>query len=161
MLNYILNSIAASGKPLNPIELKAIEENTQRIVYWNLGHDITYIMYPTALLAMLVFAYGMYKRYKMWRLAKREDNRFDDLPDRMEGFFEAVFLHKKILSRKYAGLMHAMIFFGFLVMLIGTTLVAIQADTPANFLYGIFYKVFSFTLDIFAIFTLELTSSLD
>jgi len=154
LLNHIFNSVIASGKPMHPAELVAIEANTQRIVYWNVGHNITHIMYPLAALAMIIFTYGMYKRYKMWRLAKKEDNRFTELPDRMEGLFEAVFMHKKIMSRKYAGIMHAMIFFGFMMMLLGTAITTIEADTPLTFLNGTFYKIFSITLDAFALILL-------
>jgi len=151
VLNFILNSVLGSGKVLSPQEMNVIEHNTQRIVYWNIGHKVTYLMYPIALIAMAIFVYGMYKRYKMWMQGKADDNRGDDLAQRMEGAFEGVFLHKKILKKGYAGLMHGFIFFGFLMMLIATAITTIEADTPANFLDGTFYKVFSFTIDAFAL----------
>ncbi len=148
-----LFSILGKGGPLNPDELTAIHENTQRVIYWNVGKDVSYVLYPLALISFVIFVFGIYKRRKMWLQGKTPENRKNSVLKRFLESLKDIFLHKKILKHP-AGFMHLLIFWGFAIMIVGTILVGIEADTPFVFLRGIFYKIFSFTLDLFAIFLL-------
>ncbi|MBN2693225.1 4Fe-4S dicluster domain-containing protein [bacterium] len=148
-----LFSVLGKGGPLNPEELTAIHENTQRVIYWNVGKNVSYIMYPLALISFIIFAFGIYKHRKLWFQGKALENRNNSIYKRFLDTMKAVFFHKKILKHP-AGVMHFLIFWGFAVMVIGTILVGLEADTPLVFLNGTFYKIFSFTLDLFAIFLL-------
>jgi Fe-S oxidoreductase/nitrate reductase gamma subunit len=60
---------------------------------------------------------------------------------------------KTLLRDPAAGVMHAMIYYGFLVLFAGTVTVEIDHLLPADwkFLTGRFYQGFSFVLDLFAV----------
>ena len=53
----------------------------------------------------------------MMRTAKGKADRFRDIPRRIAGFFEYVIGQARLLRWPYAGIAHAFIFWGFLVLL--------------------------------------------
>ena len=64
-----------------------------------------------------------------------------------------VLLQKKVSRVVWPGLLHGLFFWGFGLLVIGTTLIVIQADFTdlffnVKFLTGSFYKLFSIVLDI-------------
>jgi hypothetical protein len=77
------------------------------------------------LILLLLAAFGVFAwrgrlLYRLVRLGQPV-NRFDDLPKRVELEATVVLGQKKLLQRTLHGLMHAFIFWGFLVLL--TTIV--------------------------------------
>ena len=70
--------------------------------------------------AIGVFAWRVRLLYRLVRLGQ-PTNRFDDLPKRLELEASVVLGQRKLLQRTVPGLMHAFIFWGFLVLL--TTIV--------------------------------------
>jgi Fe-S oxidoreductase/nitrate reductase gamma subunit len=109
--------------------------------------------YAIAFLAIIVFLYGFFRKYKKYRQGK-DAGRFNNLIGR---FFKAAAIMGKnstVFKRdKYAGYAHWMIFWGFIVLLIGTALVALDHDFLRFFgfhlLKGTFYLLFSLSLDVF------------
>jgi Fe-S oxidoreductase len=85
---------------------------------------------PIVLLALLAIAGGLFlqRAYTLWQLVRlgRPVNRFDDLPKRLE--YEAVVVvgQRKLLQRLGPGLMHALIFWGFLILL--TTIIEVFGE---------------------------------
>jgi Fe-S oxidoreductase/nitrate reductase gamma subunit len=66
---------------------------------------------------------------------------------------ENVLLQKKVTRVPWPGLLHGLFFWGFGLLVIGTTLIVIQADFTdlffdIKFLKGTFYKLFSIVLDL-------------
>src|SRR5918996_6375600 len=76
---------------------------------------------PIVFLALLAMAGGLFlqRAYTLWELVRlgRPVNRFDDLPKRVELEATVVLGQRKLLQRLGPGLMHAFIFWGFLVLL--------------------------------------------
>src|SRR5213076_1592295 len=70
--------------------------------------------------AVAIFARRTFLLYRLVRLGQPV-NRFDDLPKRIELETTVVLGQRKLLQRARPGLMHAFIFWGFLVLL--TTIV--------------------------------------
>lgn len=68
-----------------------------------------------------LFGYLIYRRFKVLLIAGKE-YRFDHLGERIKGILIFFLGQKRILSKRYraSGLMHAFIFWGFLVILINT-----------------------------------------
>jgi Fe-S oxidoreductase/nitrate reductase gamma subunit len=56
--------------------------------------------------------------------------------------------HQQLLRDRYAGLAHLLMFYGFVVLFIGTCLVFLEHDTPLHFFYGTFYLVASLLIDL-------------
>ncbi len=125
-----------------------------REIYWNVGHGWTTLapMYGLLLVALAVFDLGMYKRLKVYRLGHPLD-RTDQRGERFRFLVDNVLLQAKVLRVPGAGSAHALFFWSFFVLVIGTSLIVIQADFTdlffgIKFLKGTFYKLFSLTLDL-------------
>ena len=137
-----------------------------REIYWNVGHGAATLipMYLLAIAAIAVVVKMFLKRREVYRQGLPLD-RFDNPGERISGMLANVLLQKKVANVKIPGMFHALFFWGFFLLLIGTTLIVIQADFTDllfgyKFLKGNFYKIFSITLDIAGIVALVMLGSL-
>ncbi|MDE3074802.1 MAG: 4Fe-4S dicluster domain-containing protein, partial [Chloroflexota bacterium] len=91
--------------------------------------------------AMALLAFGLARRAAMWQLGQPE-NRFDHLAGRTWAAIRASILHGRTVRRSnlYGGLMHLAIFWGFVVLLIGTIIVMIESDITVPLLGWSFYR---------------------
>ena len=125
-----------------------------REVFWNVGQGARWITYALMIITFIFLIYGLRKRYAMWRIGKGFPFNFSQrLWERIGYFISNGIFHKSILRESYPGLMHFFIFWGFLILAIGTALVALQDDIirpffKENILQGNFYLIFSFFLDL-------------
>ena len=118
-----------------------------REIYWNISG--TWLMYVLLIPTLLTFAYGVYRHYRLWRLGKAEQ-RFNSVGRRLKGLLVYVFGQRRLLNNRFAGLFHALIFFGFTILLIGTSVVMVHEDFGLPIMQGNFYLFFqSLTLDVF------------
>lgn len=125
-----------------------------RVFFWNIGH-VRIAVYILSLVPLAFIAYGLYRRYCLWRQGIA-DNRLRHLPARVLSFLQNGLFQKRVFREVYPGLMHGFIFFGFVILLIGTTLIALQEDLTLplfhwEYLKGTFYLIYSLTLDIFGV----------
>ena len=133
-----------------------------REIFWNVVHHQW--MYALFALSLVFFLYGLYRRYLLWSkgrpvgatLAVAQDDGAGTRPGQGQsargGPLQALWLilsHKEILSERWPGVIHGLIFFGFLALFIGTCLVAVQVHLHWPILYGRFYLYYSLTLDLF------------
>jgi nitrate reductase gamma subunit len=126
-----------------------------REIFWNVGQGARWITYALMVVTFIILIYGFKKRYAMWRIGQSTPFRFTDrLCERIAYFIKSAVLHRSILKmgERYPGYMHLLIFWGFLVLAIGTALVALEDDVlqplfKVGFLHGNFYLIFSFLLD--------------
>lgn len=128
-----------------------------REIFWNVGEAARWIAYTFMVIVFILLIYGIRKRYVMWKIGKSDpDFSFTArLWERIGKFITNGIFHGSILRRRefYPGLMHALIFGGFLLMAIGTGLIAFEDDFlrllfGVTFIHGDFYLVFSFILDL-------------
>jgi len=118
-----------------------------REVLWNISH--VWIMYALLLPTLGVAAYGFYRRIKLWRRGLSE-NRFDCPLERIAMVLKHAVLQLRNWRKLYPGTMHAMIFWGFIVLTIATTVVMIDYDFGIPIMRGQFYLYFqSLFVDIF------------
>src|SRR5262245_8044925 len=127
-----------------------------RDTFWNVPVWAQVALYVGALVAIVVFAYGMWQRMRLWR-AGQPENRFDHVPRRLN----LVALHAlgqvRTLSRAYPGVMHATMFWGFLALFMGTVLATVDYDITLplfgyKLLKGGFYLFYETVLDLFGLF---------
>jgi Fe-S oxidoreductase len=71
-------------------------------------------------LGLALFAYVMWKRWGLIRIATRPDDRFRDWPARLVNVLLYFLGQKGIFKERVAGVLHALIFWGFLVYMIRT-----------------------------------------
>ena len=78
------------------------------------------------LVVAVVFAYGFYRRYRLWTVGK-PDQRTDQPKERLKSLWAYMMGHKRMLRDTYPGWMHLFIFYGFLIPFV------IVVITQANF----------------------------
>ncbi len=123
-----------------------------REIYWNIGHGMVALMYLLSMVAVVVMGLGFRERLALWRKGKPLE-RFDHPRQRLVTFIIDTFSQRKVLKAKQGGLPHGLLFWGFLLLFIGTVLVMLQADLFApffsvNLLSGDFYRLYSLVLDL-------------
>jgi len=138
-----------------------------RQIFWNVyggeGLNTTQLLlYAAVVTAIGLFVAGLYRsgfmtRRKMWKLGQGPAVSYTDPPSARFGFTLAeVFSHRKLLREPYPGIFHLGVFYGFLALLITTTIVALQADVfwplfDWYFFKDRFYLGLSLFADVFGI----------
>jgi len=117
-------------------------------------------MYASMAVALLVFAYGIWRRLRIWRIG-RPSVVWDHLGARFRRL-GAAFLQATVLKRRFPGVMHALVFFGFLALFAATAVVFVDTDLGITIDHGAFYLGFeSLTVDLFgAVFLVGLAIAL-
>ncbi|MBN2439257.1 MAG: respiratory nitrate reductase subunit gamma, partial [Deltaproteobacteria bacterium] len=129
--------------------------NEGRQIYWN-AESYGLLFYPLAAIAMAIFAYGVYRRWQCWVALGKPEIRTDRLKERIRSLLINGLVQWKTFRDPYPGIMHGLIFFGFVVLFIGTALIAKETYITGPllgwvFLRGTFYLFFSFMMDLFGI----------
>lgn len=68
------------------------------------------------LLTLAIFFWGISRRFRLWRIGKVED-RSEKMWTRIKSFLVEGIAHKRILKDCYPGLLHLLLFFGFIMPL--------------------------------------------
>jgi Fe-S oxidoreductase len=134
-------------------------ESITRETFWLVSPVGKALFYFLAFLAVAIFLYGVYERFGRY-LNGTEDAfaRLDEFPNRIRNATKIVFSNEKQFNRDlYGGLMHAFIMWGFLTLLIGTTILMIDIDgyqlitgllgESQSFFVGDFYLSYSLVMD--------------
>ncbi len=127
-----------------------------REIFWNVGQGARWITYALMVVMFIVVIYGIKKRYALWKIGKPTPFSIKErLGERIAYFIKNGIFHGSILRARegYPGIMHLLIFWGFLVLAVGTALVALEDDllhplAGISYLKGNFYLIFSFFLDL-------------
>jgi len=126
-----------------------------REIFGNIPATQRTCFYVLASASLLAFGIGLLRRMVRW-MSGTADARIDarELPRRIAYFLDQVFTQPRLRHEPSSGLMHLLIFWGFLILFVGTELVALEHDTPLAFYHGLFYLVTSLVLDAFGILML-------
>jgi Fe-S oxidoreductase/nitrate reductase gamma subunit len=95
-----------------------------------LGIRGTVLFGITVTLALAAFAYSTSRRFQALLQGKRE-NRADRLPRRVGRTLKYAFLQFRMFKDPYAGVMHIMIFAGFLVLTVRTSALVVEGFAPS------------------------------
>lgn len=111
-----------------------------REILWNVGSASRIALNVLMVLPFAFIAFGLARRVRAWRAGLPED-RFGDWGRRLRSALGKSVFHGRIVRRNklYAGIMHALIFGGFIILLIGTIIVAIEDDIAVPLLGESFY----------------------
>ncbi|OGO38255.1 MAG: hypothetical protein A2W35_04350 [Chloroflexi bacterium RBG_16_57_11] len=129
-----------------------------RETFWNIPHWAEIGQYLLGLVTILVFAYGIYRHVKRWRMGE-PDRRGGNWGRRFASLIVQAVGQKRTLEEPYPGFMHLAIFWGMIVLALGTALATIDWDITRlffgfQFLTGPFYILFELALDIFGVLLL-------
>ncbi|MBI4012780.1 MAG: (Fe-S)-binding protein, partial [Candidatus Rokubacteria bacterium] len=126
-----------------------------RDTLWNVPVWAQFVLYALSVVAIGVFALGLWQRVALWRDGKPE-TRWDRVPERVGLVVRHALLQGRTLTERYPGVMHALMFWGFCVLFLGTVLATIDFDItlPLGFklLKGRFYQLYEVSLDLFGLF---------
>jgi Fe-S oxidoreductase len=126
-----------------------------REIYWNIPQPLgSVLIYGLAIITTAVMAWGILQDIARWRRGRPEP-RLNQLLPRLRESLVQVFGQKKVLRDRRPGSMHALIFFGFLALFIGTDIIAVEEDftlplmgeDAGKILAGGFYQSYELILD--------------
>src|SRR5438876_4493812 len=114
-------------------------------------------MYALVAVQALFLAYGFSRRYLTWKRG-RPYGPIDRIGQRLREALAVAFIHRRLLRPGYiyAGLMHLFIFYGFIVLFIGTLIVLLEADIARpyfgiSFYQGGFYVAYKLIINLFGL----------
>ena len=118
-----------------------------RQIYWNISH--IWVMYVLLLPTIGILAYGFYRQFKRWRRGTPAA-RLDQPLRRFKLVFTHALAQRRTARHTYAGVFHRFISYGFVILTIATTVVALDADFGTAIMRGHFYLYFqSLIVDLF------------
>ena len=126
-----------------------------RDVFWDFEPALEVLWYVLAGISVLVFAYGVARPLAKYRIGRGGHvPPRSELPGRIRDALRILFSHVSIKRRDpYVGWAHLGIFYGFLVLFIGTVILGINTDITEplfgwRFFKGDFYLGYSIVLDV-------------
>jgi Fe-S oxidoreductase len=137
-----------------------------RETFGNIPHASVIVFYCLTVVTMAVFANGVWRRFKLWRqgvpisVGKLVAGNLREIWSKLrpgvgrllkEGLGQA-----RVRGRGLASLAHIWLFAGFMVLLLGTTLLEIDhlasgISQALKFHKGTYYVIYEFTLDVFGL----------
>ena len=107
-------------------------------------------IYAVTGVALLVAAFGLWDRWRIWKQGPAGSTGASLWLHLQRLLVIAVF-QKKVARRRYAGVMHILLYTGFIALAIGTTIVAVNTDVTSHVNWDILrgnpYLIFKAALD--------------
>jgi len=117
---------------------------------WNLPKWMYTVHWIVVILCGMVMVYGLWRRVRLWRMGQPA-MRTDQVGRRLGRLLLYALGQRRNISQPYPGLMHSLIFYGFIIFFIATSLVGIDYSTPWRILKGDFYLGFESVVNAFAL----------
>lgn len=116
-----------------------------REIFWQIPFSFKVVMYSLLVIATIVMVKGLYDKFKWINQGQGKL-----LPERLnwKRLLDTIFFTGKVTRDGKVGVFHSLIYYGFVILLIATELVAIHADTPLQIYQGYTYIVVSFLADL-------------
>ena len=113
--------------------------------------NIIFILFFIA--AVSFFAWSCRNLFKYMMTAKKKDDRFDRIGERLKRVWTIAFAQTKLLRDPKAGTLHFLIFWGFVLFLFAVLEAIIQGFySPFNLSFtGVFYSFVTIVQDVFAV----------
>ncbi len=128
-----------------------------RPIAWNVGEIAIVVMYALVAVQALFLAYGATRRYLNWRQGQAY-GPVQGLGARLARTLGVALLHQRLIrpGYVYAGVMHLFIFWGFVMLFVGTLIVLLQADVmkpyfDVTFFQGGFYVAYKVLINFFGL----------
>jgi Fe-S oxidoreductase/nitrate reductase gamma subunit len=121
-----------------------------RVNLWDLPVWVYPIHWTVVIICGALVVYGLWRHVRLWRMG-RPTMRTDQVGKRIGGLLLYGLGQRRVLSQAYPGLMHGLIFYGFVAFFIATSLVGIEMDAGIPILQGSFYEGFETVVNTFTI----------
>lgn len=138
---------------LLPIKEKQLQKSSKRgsympvrELYWNVeGTNLLYLFFA---ITLLIFTYGCYKKYNFWQSVGQPEERKEPIGERVKLAIVNSLGHQRIFKESFAGTMHGFIFYGFVILFIGTCLIMLEKYLGIPIVSTGFFLYFKLLLDI-------------
>jgi len=126
-----------------------------REIYGNIGTVSKIVFYLCAVASVAVFAWGIWRRRQMWRIG-RDDGERIDWRATLRSFCTKVLSQRTVRrTKRKAGKYHAWLFYGFVILFIGTCLIAVEewshrllgTDGTNLFHKGLYFVIYEIVLE--------------
>ena len=137
-----------------------------RETFGNISQAAQLVFYLLTVVTMVVFAYGVWRRFKLWRQGMPIGIR-----ELVKGNFQQIFAQlkpglrrlltdglgqKRVRGRGLPTWAHLSLFAGFMMLFLGTTLLELDhiagwISKSLQFHHGTYYVIYEFTLDVFGL----------
>ena len=135
-------------------------DSLTREIFGNIDSTSKGIFYALAAVALFVFSHGLYRRMRLWKTGRPDSGSIDWGGTLRRLFSKVLSLRTLRGSRPRASFAHRLLFYGFLVLTIGTLLIAIEhvaasaagrSSTDPLFHKGTYFAIYELVMDIFGL----------
>ncbi len=123
--------------------------NADREIFFNVSQAWAVYVFLAALTGLLVYGFG--RHATLWALGQPVPGVFEGIGRRLWNAVRLGLAQDRLRRDRYAGIAHWAIFSSIVVLTAVTAQVALQDDTPLDFLRGDYYLFFSFYGDLFGL----------
>lgn len=126
------------------------DQQVTREILGDLPTWLVSTFYTLVAIAFALAAYGFWLRHRLHRQGRPSagDRFASDWQNRIKAAGVYMTFQKQLLRDFWAGVAHLLVFYGFVILFIGTCLVFLEHKTPLHFFYGWFYKISSLIIDL-------------
>jgi len=121
-----------------------------REILWNIS--AVWLIYALFAVALAVFGFGVYQRIQFWKRGKADDERFTELGRRVIFMLVEVFAQSKVRQKRFPGLIHVFILYAFLVLVVTTSVIALDYDFGTSLFKGLMYVALSVGAELAGLF---------
>ena len=125
-------------------------DNATREVFGNIAPSMQLVFFAMILASFAWLAWQLEQHRRQWRKARRPGFTRD-----WRVWLERLAIYaaaqKRVHKKSLGALLHLLLFSGFVVLTIGTTLLAIAHDGPYDFHHGWYYLIYELTMDVFGV----------
>ncbi|WP_202318846.1 (Fe-S)-binding protein [Archaeoglobus neptunius] len=120
-----------------------------RELLWGVDEISVLLHFALFIIAGIIFLIGIARAYKLIRMGRNDENRFDRLGNRLLLVVKDALLLLRLFQKEFRmGLMHILILWGIIVLTIGTAVLTIADHFTSEFFRGTFYLVHEALMDI-------------
>jgi len=137
-----------------------------RETFGNIPHESVVLFYCLTGVTLLIFSYGLWRRFRLWQqglpigvralVSGRLHQIWNKLGPRFRRLLTEGLGQKRVRGRGLAGSAHIILFAGFMILFLGTTMLEIDhlasgISEALKFHKGTYYVIYEFTLDVFGL----------
>ncbi|MBW2714960.1 MAG: hypothetical protein JRD03_02740 [Deltaproteobacteria bacterium] len=124
------------------------ESEITREILGNIPTWLVGAFYTVAFAACGFAALMLLRRASARRRARRPTQRPAPLGERLIAIARYLAFQEPLRRDRFAGIAHLLITYGFVILIIGTSIVFLEHQTPLHFFYGWFYRAASLVIDL-------------
>ncbi len=129
--------------------MENLSEATRPIVdYGDWKIPAAWMMYVLFGIALIFFVIGIWRRVKVWKAGKEDKERIGDVGKRLWFMVSELTFQRRVRNMKFPAFFHSFIFYGFVVFVITTAVVAVDYDFGTSFFRGWLYVILTVGCEI-------------